>query len=64
MFFKIGVLKNFADFALVFSCEICEIFKNKIFYRTPPVATSAFNDSLSSDKPILELFLNSIPIFK
>ena len=22
------------------SCEICEIFKNTIFYRTPPVAAS------------------------
>ena len=24
---------------MVFSCEICEIFKNKFFYRTPLVAT-------------------------
>ena len=22
----------------LFSCEICEIFKNSFFYRTPPVA--------------------------
>ena len=49
MFFKIYVLKNFANFETptqvfsgeiceVFSCEICEIFKNNFFYRTPPVA--------------------------
>ena len=24
----------------VFSCEVCEIFKNGFFYRTPPVASS------------------------
>ena len=24
--------------AQVFSCEYCEIFKNNILYRTPPVA--------------------------
>ena len=24
----------------VFSCELCEIFKNTFFYRTPPVAAS------------------------
>ena len=24
-----------------FSCEICEIFKNIFFYRTPPAAASA-----------------------
>ena len=26
--------------AQVFSCEICEIFKNAFFHRTPPVAAS------------------------
>ena len=26
--------------AQVFLCEICEIFKNTYFYRTPPVAAS------------------------
>ena len=45
MFFKIGVLKNFATLlkqtpTQVVSCEYCEIFKNTIFYRTPPVAAS------------------------
>ena len=24
----------------MFSCEFCEIFKNTLFYRIPPVATS------------------------
>ena len=27
----------------VLSCEYCEIFKNSLFYRTLPVAASAFN---------------------
>ena len=63
VFFKIGVLKNFANFTgehlcwglfltkfftdfikntptQVFSCEICKIYKNTIYYRTPPVAAS------------------------
>ena len=42
MFFKIGVPKNFSNFAgkQVFSCEICEIFKNLFIYRTPLVAAS------------------------
>ena len=26
--------------AQVFCCEFCEIFKNTLFYRTPPAATS------------------------
>ena len=47
--FKIGALKNFADFTgkhpcwtpkQVFSCEIFEILENTFFYRTPPVAAS------------------------
>ena len=41
MFFKIGILKNFANFETptqVFSYEICEIFKNNFLYRTSPVA--------------------------
>ena len=56
IFFKLGVLKNFASFTgkhlcwsqlyleetpkQLLSCEICEIFKNPFFYRTPPVAVS------------------------
>ena len=31
MFFKLGVLKNFAE---VFSGEYCKIFKNSIFMET------------------------------
>ena len=26
--------------AQVFSCEICQIFRNTLFYRTPPVVAS------------------------
>ena len=51
MFFKIGVLKNFAVFAglqlylketpvQVFSCECCKIFKSNDFDRAPLVAAS------------------------
>ena len=29
----------------MFSCELCKIFKNSFFYRTPLVATSVNNDS-------------------
>ena len=68
MFFKIGVLKSFANFTgkylcwslflknlqadglklyqkktptRMFSCEVCKIFKNTFFDRTPPVIASA-----------------------
>ena len=68
MFFKIVVLKSFANFTgkhlcwslflknlqaeglqlhkeksptQVFSCEVCEIFKNSCSYRTPPMTASA-----------------------
>ena len=56
LFCKKGILKNFAKFTgnclcqglffkketmtQVFSCEFCEIFKNFLSYRTPPVAAS------------------------
>ena len=52
MFFKIGVLKNFANFTptQAFSCEICKIFKSTFFYRTPPVAASASCSSKSTSK--------------
>ena len=49
MFFKIDPLKNLSNspgkhlcwsLFKVFSCEICEIFKNTLFYRTPPLAAS------------------------
>ena len=29
----------------MFSCEVCETFKNNFFYRTPPVAAFAFDHS-------------------
>ena len=31
----------------VFSCEVCKIFKERIFYRTPPVAASALQVAAS-----------------
>ena len=48
MFFKIGVLKNFAIFAgkqmleSLFNKVHSKIFKNILFYRTPTVAASGF----------------------
>ena len=74
MFFKIDVLKNFANFignhqywsiiliklqawrpatllkktpTQVFSFEICESFKNTLFYRTLPVAASEQTQEIS-----------------
>ena len=32
----------------LFSCEICEIFKNSFFYRTPPVDASVFQQEFAS----------------
>ena len=49
IFFKICAPKNFATFTgkhpcwslqQALSCEICEIFQNPFFYRTPSVAAS------------------------
>ena len=50
MFFKIGILKNVANFTgkhlfkerltQALPCKILEIFKNIFFYRTPPVTAS------------------------
>ena len=39
MFFKISVLKNFANFTGN-TCEMNKTFKNNFFQRTPPVAAS------------------------
>ena len=36
--------------AQVFSFEICEVFKNTFFYRTPLVAASEYIKLLFSDK--------------
>ena len=52
LFFAIGVFKFYRKTPVleslfnedarfqVFSCEICKISKNTVFYRTPPVAAS------------------------
>ena len=39
----------------VFSCEICETFKNTFFYRAPPVAASAI---WTGWKDVLKIFNN------
>ena len=33
---------------LLFSCEICEIFKNSFFYKTPPMAFSENKENVTS----------------
>ena len=71
MFFKIGVLKKFANFigkhlclsfeetpTQVFSCKICKIFKNTFFHRTPPVTASV------NFKPIYFKSVNQIKLTK
>ena len=40
MFLEKGVLK-------VFSCEVCEMFKNTFFYGTPAVTALAFSVAAS-----------------
>ena len=32
--------------AQVFSCEFCEMSKNTIFYRTPPVAANTLEENV------------------
>ena len=49
LFNKVAGLKRSAtllkrDSTQVFPCEICEIFKNTLFYRTPPVAVSEIKE--------------------
>ena len=50
MFFRIGALKNFANFTenkltptQVFSCKISGIFNNTFLYRRPLVAASEYS---------------------
>ena len=40
-----GLFINKETMAKVFSCEFCEIYKNKFFYRTPLVAAFEINKS-------------------
>ena len=45
----------------VFSCKICEIFRNTLFYRTPPVAASSFMTStLGGGLEICRVYTDSI----
>ena len=48
-FNKVAGLKRSAtlskrDSTQVFPCEVCEIFKNTFFYRTPPVTVSEIKE--------------------
>ena len=70
VFCKKGVLRNFTKFnsikketlAQVFTCELCEIFKNTFFHRTPLVAASGKHKSLRHQcfSEISELFRTAI----
>ena len=42
VFYKKGVLGNFANFTGKHLCEFCEISKNTFFYRTPSMPASGF----------------------
>ena len=73
MFWEKGDLRNLANFtgkhlcqslfsiAPVFSCDICKIFKNTFFYRTP-VAASELMCLVSKDLPgaFCKLFYDSV----
>ena len=44
----------------VFSCEICEFFKNTFFYRTPPVAAFVNPSNLTwSEREVVFILLTS-----
>ena len=38
----------------MFSCKFCEISKNTVSCRTPPVATSGFNEVMSQVNQLYE----------
>ena len=44
----------------VFSCEICETFKNTYFHRTLPVAASDFSGNMQIFKK--SVFYESLPL--
>ena len=44
----------------VLSCEICEIFKNNFFYRTPPVATFETKHTHASAADLLHIRIESL----
>ena len=41
---SLRILRNFQE---MFPCEICELFKNILFYITPPVAASEQTQEMS-----------------
>ena len=44
----------------VFSCKICEIFRNTFFYRTPPVATFETKHTHASAADLLHIRIGSL----
>ena len=51
------LLNKFTGLIQVFSCEICEIFKNTFFYRIPPVTASKLG-TYSLRKDLLRVYLS------
>ena len=43
----------------MFSCEVCEIFENTSFYRTPPMSASGDNKSHTKDFTLSEQTFSS-----
>ena len=41
---RVSFLKERLFLAQLFSCEVCEIFKNFFSYRTPPLAASGVSE--------------------
>ena len=64
LFNKVAGLKE--TLPRVFSCEICEIFKNTFFSRTPPMAASEQTQEISvgslCDEGIFWSFSTSLPL--
>ena len=44
----------------MFFCEICEIFKNTFFYRTPPLATFEIKHTHSAAADLLRIRIGSL----
>ena len=56
-----SLLYKVAGLAQVFSCEFCKIFKNTLFYRTPPVSVSVTSKAYLGPCQIsmMEIFCNT-----
>ena len=44
----------------MFSCKICEIFRNNFFYRTPPVATFETKHTHASAANLLHIRMGGL----